>query len=86
MAFSGGTTWCEELRPMEFSGIKHAISWSIFDWLMKTNAIRLSKLIDKSSDWKNKPSAATSIEEVFGVSPYVLHERWRKYGLENYKR
>ena len=26
-----------------------------------------------------------SIEDVFGVSPYVLHDRWRRYVLKNYK-
>ncbi len=47
--------------------------------------VRLAKLFDRSADSKKKMSAADAIDDVFGVSPYVLHERWRAYVLKTYK-
>ncbi len=61
------------------------MAWAIFDWLATTDPVRLAKLFDRSADSKKKMSAADAIEDVFGVSPYVLHERWRAYVLKTYK-
>ncbi|MHC4937561.1 MAG: hypothetical protein ACYTHK_01165 [Planctomycetota bacterium] len=78
--------WCETLTPHEFSGIEHAMSWSIVDWLMEKEPIRLAKLLEEAADYKKNPTAADAIKEVFGISPYVLHDRWRKHVLDTYKR
>ncbi len=77
--------WCETLQPHQMSGVEHALAWSIFEWLVTTDPVRLGKLMDKTKDTDKKPTAEQSIEDVFGVSPYVLHDRWRRYVLKNYK-
>ena len=77
--------WCETIHPQQLSGDEHAVAWAIFDWLATTDPVRLAKLFDRSADSKKKMSAADAIEDVFGVSPYVLHDRWRAYVLKTYK-
>lgn len=77
--------FCEKRSPYQLTGTEHAISWSIVDWLVRTDPIRMSKLLDLSSDGRQVHSAADAIEEVFGITPYVLDERWRKYVLKAYK-
>ncbi len=78
--------WCEKLQPGELTGVENGLSWSIVKWLVETEPIRFSKLIRKLNDYENKPTAAQSIEFAFGVSPGVLHSRWREYVRENYGR
>jgi len=77
--------WCEKTSPYQLTGTEHVIAWSIVDWLVESDPIRMSKLLDLSSDGRHIYSAADAIEEVFGITPYVLDERWRKYVLKNYK-
>jgi hypothetical protein len=79
--------WCEKLQPHEFAPMEHALSWAIIDWLMRTDPVRLSKLLDRSSvrDAK-RGTASEAIEDVFGVTPHVLHDRWRSFVLKEYRR
>ncbi|MHC4163277.1 MAG: hypothetical protein ACYSUM_14200 [Planctomycetota bacterium] len=76
--------WCEKLMPGELTGVENGLSWSIVRWLVETEPIRFTKLLRKLNDYENKPTAAQSIEYAFGVSPGVLHSRWREYVRENY--
>ena len=37
-------------------------------------------------DLKEKPDCAGCIQHAFGVSPSVLHQRWREYVIEHYSQ
>jgi hypothetical protein len=76
--------WCEKLTPGELTGIENGLSWSIVKWIVETEPIRFTKLLRKLNDYENKPTSTAAIEFAFGVSPGVLHSRWRDYVRENY--
>ena len=77
--------WCEKLQPGELTGVENGLSWSLVKWLVETEPLRFSKMLEGIDDTENKPSCSDCIEAAFGVSPSVLHQRWREYVLENYK-
>ncbi|MHC4956914.1 MAG: hypothetical protein ACYTGN_00965 [Planctomycetota bacterium] len=77
--------WCEKLQPGELTGTENGLSWSIVKWLIETEPVRFTKLLRKLDDYQNKPSSAQGIEYAFGISPTVLHQRWREYVLKEYK-
>ncbi len=77
-------SWCEKLRPGELNGIEQGLSWSIMQWMIETDPIRFTRLLEKNQDRKNKPTAAEAIKYAFGVTPNTLHERWRAWVLETY--
>ena len=77
--------WCEKLQPGELTAIEHGLCWSIVTWMIETDPARLAKLMTRIDDIKGKPTASESIEFAFGVSPSVLHQRWREWVLENGK-
>ena len=76
-------TWCDKIHASELTGDQHALAWSYVDWLSKTDPVRLAKLMDLSA--VKGTTATQAVEEVFGVSPYALHDRWRDWVLEAYK-
>ncbi|MEW6746423.1 MAG: hypothetical protein AB1486_27085 [Planctomycetota bacterium] len=76
--------WCEKLQPGELSGIENGLSWSIVEFIIKTEPVRFAKLIESIDDLVNNPTSAACIERAFGVSPSVLHQRWRDWVLQNY--
>jgi len=76
--------WCEKLQPGQLSGTQNGLSWSIVKWLIETEPIRFTKLLEKLNDFENKPTSEQAIEFAFGVSPTVLHQRWREYVLKEY--
>ncbi|MEM8885971.1 MAG: hypothetical protein AAGD14_18040 [Planctomycetota bacterium] len=78
--------WCEKLQPGELTAIEHGLCWSIVTWLIETEPVRLGKLMREIDDLKKKPTASQAIETAFGVSPSVLHTRWREWVLENGKK
>ena len=78
--------WCEKLRPGELSGLEQGLCWSIVKWMVETEPIRFTKMLSRVDDLKAKPSAAECIQYGFGVTPSVLHVRWREYVLEHYKK
>ncbi|MHC4452955.1 MAG: hypothetical protein ACYS0E_22920 [Planctomycetota bacterium] len=78
--------WCEKLQPGALTGTENGCSWSIVKWLVETDPVRFTKMVRKLDDYKNKPSSEECIKFAFGVSPTVLHQRWREYVLENYRK
>ncbi len=76
--------WCEKANPQDLVGDQHALAWSYVDWLVATDPVRLAKLIDLAKDSDRKPSSTDAVQEVFGITPFALHERWRAYVLESY--
>lgn len=76
--------WCEKPNPQDLLGDQHALAWSFVDWLAATDPVRLAKLIDLSKDSGRKSTCADAVQEVFGATPFALHERWRAYVLESY--
>jgi hypothetical protein len=73
--------WCEKLQPQELTEWERALAWSYVDWLMKADPVRLAKLLEMGSRSGERTQAADAISEVFGVTPHVLHDRWRNYVL-----
>jgi len=78
--------WCEKIKPGELTGVEQGLSWSIVKWMIETDPIRFTKLIEKSNDFKNKPTGAACIEFAFGVPPSTLHARWREHVLKEYRK
>lgn len=78
--------WCEKLQPGELTAVEQGISWSILTWLIETEPVRLAKLMTQTDDTKAKPTATESIQFAFGVSPSVLHARWREWVLAKGKK
>jgi len=78
--------WCEKLYPHELSLDEHMIAWSLVDWMIRTDPVRFTRLLDRVQDLKRKPTAAQAIAEVYGVSPYALHQRWREWARKEYAR
>jgi hypothetical protein len=76
--------WCDKVYAQQLSGVEHAMAWSIVEWLVRTDPVRLAKLMDIAALSKDRPSSSQAIEQVFGVGPYELHERWRAYVLKEY--
>jgi len=76
--------WCEKTYAQQLSGTEHALAWSIVDWLVQTNPVRLGKLMDIAARNEGRPSCSQAIQEVFGVDAYQLHDRWRAYVLKEY--
>jgi len=77
--------WCEKLQPGELTAIEHGLCWSIVTWMIETDPARLAKLMTRIDDVKAKPTAAQAIKFAFGVTPSVLHQRWRTWVLEKGK-
>ena len=80
------SNWCEKLQPGELTGAENGVSWSIVKWLVETEPIRFTKMLQKLDDYENKPNSEACIQFAFGCSPTVLHQRWREYVLEKYKK
>jgi len=78
--------WCEKVQPGELTGVEHGLAWSMIKWLIETDPIRFTKLVELQQDYEHKPTAAQAIEQAFGVTPTVLHQRWREYVLEEYPK
>jgi hypothetical protein len=78
--------WCEKLQPGELTAVEHGLCWSIVEWLIETEPVRLAKLMTRIDDTKGKPTASESIQFAFGVSPSVLHTRWRAWVLAKGKK
>jgi hypothetical protein len=78
--------WCEKLTPGELTDVEQGLSWSIVEWMIETDPVRFSALIEKLQDFKNKPTSAQCIEFAFGVTPSELHARWREYVREDYPK
>lgn len=78
--------WCEKMNAGELTEAEQGMCWSVVEWLVETEPVRLATVIDKLQDYRNKPSAAQTIEFAFGIPPNALHERWREYVLSTYTR
>lgn len=78
--------WCEKLRPGELSGAEQGLSWGIVEWMIETDPIRFTKLLELTQDRKGKPTAADAITKSFGASPNVIHTRWREFAKREYPR
>lgn len=78
--------WCEKLTPGELLAEEQGVSWSLVKWLVETEPVRFAKLVERIDDLDKKPTASQCIELAFGVSPGVLHQRWREYVLKEYAK
>lgn len=76
--------WCDKTHAQSLSGAEHAMAWSIVDWLVRTDPVRLAKLLDIAAQEDDRPSCSEAISNVFGVDAYGLHDRWRAHVLEQY--
>ena len=76
--------WCEKLQPGEMSGVENGLSWSIVKWLIETEPLRFTKVLELMHDQKLNLRSADMIQEAFGCSPSVLYQRWREYVLKEY--
>jgi hypothetical protein len=76
--------FCEKASPQTLAPDDHAYAWSYVDWLIATDPARFTKLLDIAKDPARKGSCADAIQDVFGITPFALHERWRAYVLEAY--
>jgi hypothetical protein len=71
--------WCEKLLPGELGGVEQGMCWSIVKWMIETEPVRFTKMLDRQSDFQAKATAAQALEFAFGASPSVLHQRWRDW-------
>jgi hypothetical protein len=79
--------WCEKSQPGELSAEEQGLSWSIVKWLVETEPVRVTRMLDKlEEDYLKTVSASECVEHGFGVSPSVLHERWREHVLKDYPK
>jgi hypothetical protein len=78
--------WCEKMAPGELTAEEQALSWSLVKWMVETEPVRFAKIIEQIDDLKKKPTAAQEIEQAFGVSAGVMHQRWRDYVLKEYAK
>lgn len=78
--------WCEKLLPGELTATEQGLSWSIVEWLVTTEPIRFTKMLRRLDDLEARPTCAQCIHDAFGVTPNVLHSRWRAYVLEHYRK
>jgi len=76
--------WCEKLQPGELTDVENGFSWGVVKWLVETEPLRFTKMIEPMDDQKRNLSAAELIQEGFGVSPSVLYQRWREYVLASW--
>src|SRR6185436_10367526 len=44
--------WCERLQPGELGGLENGFTWGIVKWLIDTEPVRFTKMIDKMDDLK----------------------------------
>jgi hypothetical protein len=78
--------WCEKLQPAELRTWETGIAWGIVKWLAETEPVRFAEMLRKLDDYKTKPDSAACIRHAFGVSPSVLHQRWREHVLAHYRQ
>lgn len=78
------TQWCEKLQPGELSGIENGLSWGVVRWMVESDPIRFTKMIEPMDDLKRNMTSAEMIQEAYGVTPSVLYQRWREYVLEEW--
>lgn len=76
--------WCERLQPGELTGIENGFTWGVVTWLIETEPVRFTKMLEPMDDLKRNLTSAQLIEEGFGVSPSVLYQRWRDWVIENW--
>jgi hypothetical protein len=77
--------WCEKSQPGEMTAEEQGLSWSLVSWLVETEPVRVARMLDKlEEDYTKSPSGTECIEHGFGVSPSVLHQRWREWVLSEY--
>jgi len=78
--------WCKKLQPAELRSYETGMSWGIVKWLIETEPVRFTMMLRKLEDYKGKPDSAACIQHAFGVSPSVLHQRWREHVLAHYSQ
>ncbi len=78
--------WCEKEQPGALSGTEQGLSWSIVEWMIRTDPVRLAKVLQETQDYTKKPTAAEVLHRAFGITPNTLHERWRKYVKTEYAK
>lgn len=76
--------WCEKLQPGELSGIENGLSWSIVKWLIETEPLRFTKMLEAMHDLSRNLKPGELIQDAFGCSSNVLYQRWREYVLKEY--
>ncbi len=77
--------WCEKLQPGELTEEEQGLTWSLADFLIATEPVRLARMIDRlEENYQETISCAQCVEDGFGVSPSVLHQRWREWVLKEY--
>jgi hypothetical protein len=76
--------WCEKLQPGEMTGIENGLSWGLVRWLIETEPVRFTRMIEPMDDLKLNMRSADMIQEAFGCSPSVLYQRWRDYVLKEW--
>lgn len=76
--------WCEKLQPGELTGIENGLSWSIVKWLIDTEPIRFTKILEPMDDLQRNLKPAELIQDAFGCSSSVLYQRWREYVMKEY--
>jgi hypothetical protein len=76
--------WCEKLQPGELTGVENGFTWGIVKWLVETEPLRFTKMIEPMDDLTLNLDTNGLIQQAFGCSPSVLYQRWREYALANY--
>ncbi len=76
--------WCEKKQPGEMTGIENGLSWGIVRWMVETEPIRFTKMLEPMDDLKLNLSSAQLVDQAFGVSVSVLYQRWRDYVLQEW--
>jgi len=76
--------WCEMLQPGELTGIENGLSWSIVRWMIETEPIRFTKMLDAMHDVQRNLKPGELLQDAFDCSPNVLYQRWREYVLKEY--
>ncbi len=78
--------WCEKLQPGELTAIEHGLCWSLVTYLIENEPARLAKLMTQVDNLDTKPTSAEAIQFAFGISPTVLHKRWRDWVVASGKK
>lgn len=76
--------WCEKLQPGEMTGVENGLSWSIVKWLIETEPVRFTKMLEAMHDQVRNLKPGELIQDAFGCSSGVLYQRWREYVLKEY--
>jgi hypothetical protein len=76
--------WCNKLQPGELTAVENGLTWGIMKWVVETEPLKFTKMIEPMDDLKLNLDSNGLIQEGFGCTASVLYQRWREWVLKNW--